>query len=262
MLAALRPILARRTPPLLAPRVTSAVRPAPAVIDHLAPERVALDRRAGPRGDDRPLAIDRFTAATHRPLPLLLGIGAMGRWAIVKGLSLAPGGVLVHLVDTTDPQLDPRDRIAPSVWMRLARCANPQRVPSPLWLSTSCVQAPSFVGELARRASMSPSTTRVELVPLAWRDRSDPPPTLRMSGVLAPLCDPRPQVLGIALADADLAELAALFAPPVAPRAALASAHASASLRPAGTKQRRKRRKGEPPRAAPHEAAAPRDDAD
>lgn len=257
MIAVVRPILARRSPPLLPPRVTSATRPTPPTLDHHAPDRVALDRRAGPRGDDRPLSIDRFTAATHRPLPLLLGLGAMGRWAIVKGLSLAPGGVLVHLVDTTDPELDPRDRIAPAVWMRLARCAEAHRVPSPLWLSSSCVQAPTFVAELARRATTPGLATTVELVPLAWRDRSEPPPALRCSGVLAPLCDPRPQVLGIALRDADLAELGALFAPPVAPRAA----RASAAKRPA-TKQRRKRTKGEPPRTAPHEVAAPRDEAD
>ncbi|HWB81751.1 MAG TPA: hypothetical protein VG755_42605 [Nannocystaceae bacterium] len=251
----MRPILARRNPPLLTARVTSATRPTP--VDPHAPDRVALDRRAGPRGDDRPVAIDRFTAATHRPLPLLFGLGAMGRWAIVKGLSLAPGGVLVHLLDTTDPELDVRDRIPPSVWMRLARCADAQRVPSPLWLSTSCVQAPMLVAELSRRASTQGMATMVELVPLAWRDRSEPPPALRCSGVLAPLCDPRPQVLGIALGDAARAGLAALFAPPVAPRAARARAAAAPA-----TKPRRKRTKGEPPRPAPPDASAPRDEAD
>jgi hypothetical protein len=211
MLAAVRPILARRNPPLLPPRVTSAVRPSlPQDAD-----RVALDRRAGPRRSDRPPLFDRFTAASHRDLPLVLGLGVAGRWALVKGLSLGPSGVLVHLIDSLDPELDPRDRIGAHVWMRLARCVSPTRVPSPLWLSTCCVQAPALVAELARRASSQAATT-VDLVVLASRASPCAPPPLRCSGMLAPLCDPSPQVLGIALGDPDLAMLVSLFAAPAA----------------------------------------------
>lgn len=259
MLAHVRPILAGGgsepgPPPVPTPRVVVATPPPrePAATLRLAPEGLALDRRGGPRHGDRPPLVDRFTAATHRPLPLVLGLGVHGRWALVKGLSIGPAGVLVHLLDTTDPELDPRDRVASSVWMRLARCADPQRVPSPLWLSSCCVQAPALVAELSRRAALRGhvETPQVVLVPLGWHGSAParPDPAMpQLVGTLAPLADPRPQVLGIALADAELATLRTLLTPPFAIAAPRAAGLAEPAPRGAPTKPKPRRRRTKAP---------------
>jgi hypothetical protein len=219
---AVRPILcsARRAPPPPPARVVVATAPREPTEEH-AIDRIelalGLDRRGGRRRTQDPPSRDPFTAATHRALPLVFAVGSAGRWALVKGLSIGPHGVLVHLLDATDRELDPRDRVGAAVWMRLARHAHPIRPPSPLWLSSCCVEAPALIAELARAASgPHPRARRVELVALSWLgEPAVAPRELPRSscvGMLAPLCDPGPRVLGIGLADSDLARLTALMA--------------------------------------------------
>lgn len=204
MLAAVRPMLAASMlpPPLsLAPHESSPVAP------------LGLDRRGGPRRRDAEPIVDGFTAASHRPLPLMFAVGVGGHWALMTGLSCSPHGVLLRALDPHDAALEAPRLDVLAAWRRLGTRLGTQA--SPLWFSTVCIGARTLVAAMAALAVASP--LEVTLVPL------DDEPTLRgqtFHGVLAPLSDPAPHVLGIALAEDVLRRLAAAVAPPIVPRAA------------------------------------------
>jgi hypothetical protein len=202
MLAAVRPLLAASMlpPPLsLAPRESSPVAPP------------CLDRRGGPRRRDAEPVVDGFTAASHRPLPLTFAVGVGGHWALMTGLSCSPHGVLLRALDPHDAALEAPRLDVLAAWRRLGTRLGAQA--SPLWFSTVCIGARTLVAAMAELAVASP--LEVTLVPL------DDEPSLRgrtFHGVLAPLSDPAPHVLGIALAEGALQCLAAAVAPQIVPR--------------------------------------------
>ncbi|MBL8948970.1 MAG: hypothetical protein JNK45_37710 [Myxococcales bacterium] len=204
MLAAVRPLLAASMlpPPLsLAPRDASPIPPP------------CLDRRGGPRRRDAEPVVDGFTAASHRPLPLTFAVGVGGHWALMTGLSCSPHGVLLRALDPRDAALEAPRLDVLAAWRRLGTRMGPQA--SPLWFSTVCIGARALVAAMAEVALASP--LEVVLVPL------DDGPALRgrtFHGVLAPLSDPAPHVLGIALGDDALRCLAAAAAPRPLARAA------------------------------------------
>lgn len=202
MLAAVRPLLAASMlpPPLsIAPRDASPIAPP------------CLDRRGGPRRRDAEPVVDGFTAASHRPLPLTFAVGIGGHWALMTGLSCSPHGVLLRALDPHDAALEAPRLDVLAAWRRLGTRLGPQA--SPLWFSTVCIGAKTLVAAMAELAIASPLD--VTLVPL------DDVPALRgltLHGVLAPLSDPAPHVLGIALGDDALRCLtAALARRPLAP---------------------------------------------
>jgi hypothetical protein len=258
MLPAVRPISVGRVRILPPPWPPVAAAPASPERDPLrvlaeAGDRLGIDRRARARSGDPshlPEAGDgRLTAAVHRPCPFVFALGDRGRWALVKGLSRAPQGLLVELLDPFDKELDLRDRIGVLGMRALGRVAGRGGRPaSPLVLVSSCVQARALVDTLARRTSTG-GVRAIELVPLlvrtpaGWRptdEAIDGTPSCILPGELSPLCDPRPGVLAVAVGPAALAALDALVAPrAVPPPAAIPAERATRARR--GRKPKRRR---------------------
>ncbi len=252
MLPAVRPISAGRLrilPPPWPPTPT----PRPPERDPLRMlpddgDRLGLDRRAAPRETSEPGADGRLTAANHRPCPVLFGLADRGRWALVKGLSRAPQGLLLQHVDPTDRELDDRDKTGALGLVALGRVAGRGGRPaSPLFLVSSCLQARALVESLARRIPTG-GAREVDLVPLlvrtphggrdgGWRDIGWPPTALPWRVELAPLCDPQAGVLAVAVSPSALASLEALLAPPGA-RVAAAAVRVGP---PAGRRKRKPR---------------------
>ncbi|HET6582502.1 MAG TPA: hypothetical protein VFG69_03620, partial [Nannocystaceae bacterium] len=115
-------------------------------------DRLGIDRRAAPRDGSTGVICDgRLTAAVHRSCPVVFGIVDRGRWAVVKGLSCAPTGVLVELLDPFARDNDARDEIGTVGLRALGRAMGRGRPASPLAIVSSCVQARALVDVLARR---------------------------------------------------------------------------------------------------------------
>jgi hypothetical protein len=225
MLPAVRPISLGRLrilPPPWPPVPAAESRVDPLRVLRDDGDRLGIDRRAAPRDGATPIVGDgRLTAAVHRPCPVVFGLVDRGRWALVKGLSRAPNGLLVELLDPFDRDNDVRDRVGVLGLRALGRVAGPRERPaSPLWLVSSCVQARALVDVLARRPATGGARS-IELAPLLLRspDRTRGPwieiPALatRIAGELMPLTDPRPGVLAIAVSPGALASLDALLTP-------------------------------------------------
>lgn len=188
MLAAVRPILAGS---MLLPALPLGPASRP---------YATLDRRGGPRRDGGEVVVDRFTAASHRPLPVLFAVGALGHWALMTGLTISPQGVLLRALDPADAALESPARDVRAAWRRLG--ARMGAAASPLWFSTACVRASAFVLALTGRARTELAVT---LVPLDDRSLLAGR-TLR--GRLTALVDPAPDVLGVTLDDDDRRVLA------------------------------------------------------
>lgn len=213
-----RPILVGHARAPVAPAVEDDAGPRPT---WLGDAPLGLDRRGGPR-DATEAQVDRFTARSHRPLPLVFGLRTGHAHALLKGLSFSPRGVLLHLLDILDPELDAHERLGALGLTQLARAVG-SRGHSPLGLLTACMEARSHVADLSRRANATanvaaargswPSCT-VELVALLrlGHDRAEALAPLRVRGVLAPLADPSPAVLAVALPETALAQVEALLA--------------------------------------------------
>ncbi|MBX7082001.1 MAG: hypothetical protein K1X88_22535, partial [Nannocystaceae bacterium] len=193
-----------------------------------ARDDVALDRRGGPRPRmvldeiDPPIrAVDRFTASTHRPLPLLMGVAVPrigdtpGGWLIARGLSWADGGALLLALDPAAPPLDPIERLARRAWADLWRHVHACVPCSPLQVISACVRVPALLAAIA--AARPDAALAVELLPLLATGPADaatdapavtpvPSPT-RLTARLAPLADPHPGVLAVAMTPAALARL-------------------------------------------------------
>lgn len=183
-----------------------AVRPIPSTVPSVSASFVArsdatrspplLDRRGGPRRsdpDDAATSVDRFTASTHRPLPLWFAIGCEGRWALVTGVSISPHGVLLRALDPSEAALEAPQRDVMGAWRRLGV----GMAASPLGFMGACIGARELIATLAARGSMTDLS--VDLVPLDLRSSLR---DVHMTGVLAPLADPAPHVLGVLLDDA------------------------------------------------------------
>jgi hypothetical protein len=204
MIAAILPVVVGR------PVGARVVRPASA---H-PPDASVLDRRGGPR--DGSTIVDRFTAAMHRPLPLVFAVGARGHWAVMTGVSCSPHGILLRALDPHEAALEAPELDVVAAWRRMASIIGTRG--SPLWYSSAAIAAADFVGELATAGACGP--VAIELVVL-----DDGP--LRghsFAGVLAPLSDPTPAVLGVLLGPTQRDALAAACgAGPARPQAAAIS---------------------------------------
>jgi hypothetical protein len=221
-----------------ATRLPSHLRPG-AHDDEYAPMRLlgrdqgdthGLDRRAQRRpsmhapapGEEH--GTDRLLSAAHRRLDLVLGLSTRHGWAIVRTLSMAPAGLLLHLLDLLDPGLRPDlrargqlvlRRLAPMLGAPL-RATTVHEPGSPLATVGGCLLAPRVVADLscwaskpvARRGTSTrrPATLTVTLLQLTGMPG--------IEGELVPMTDPQPQVLAVALTPAALAQLERAAASP------------------------------------------------
>lgn len=193
MIAAILPVVVGR------PTRARVVGPA----THHPPGAGVLDRRGGPRTEGS--IVDRFTAATHRPLPLAFAVGARGHWAVMTGVSVSPHGILVRALDPEEASLEAPERDVVAAWRRMATLVGLRA--SPLWYSSAAINARAFVAELAAAAARGP--VAIELVVLDDGHLGG----RRMHGMLAPLADPTPAVLGVFLEPEHREALAAAYAP-------------------------------------------------
>lgn len=179
-----------------------------------------LDRRGGPRrrGELESDESQKLVNATHRRLDAILGLRTTQGWAVVRTLSIAPAGVLLHHLDLLDPHLDAAmrlrgRRVLTALAPLLGSPDRPKRPApsSPLATVGTCVLSRRVVADVAAWAtptkgtgaalsSQRPSSRalRVGLV--------IPPPVTTggrrfslVEGELVPLNDPNPQVLAVAL---------------------------------------------------------------
>jgi len=216
-------------------RLPPAYRPADDDDDEYSPLRLlernqgdthGLDRRHRPRllmrdaipGEDH--GTGRLLSASHRPLRVILGLSTSHGWALVRALTIAPSGVLLHLLDLLGPDTTPEDRAAGQA--ALGRLAAQLVAPlrpgavhppgSPLATVGGCLLAPRVVADLSSWASQPvgrrgtsqrrPAALTVLLVVPDARGG-----VVRIEGELVPMTDPQPQVLAVALGPRALAEL-------------------------------------------------------
>ncbi|MFY0531379.1 hypothetical protein [Nannocystis pusilla] len=186
-----------------------------------------LDRRSRRRGsgqaqDAQEHGSARLISSVHTVRRALLGLSTAHGWALVHTLTVAPTGLLVHLLDLLKPGLNPelRDqgrnllaRIAPLLGAPLRPRAI-HRPGSPLATIGGCLLAPRVVADLSSWASQPSArrgTTRaghgafaVTLLAPAVDPRDG---VISIEGELVPMTDPQPQVLAVALSPRALAEL-------------------------------------------------------
>jgi hypothetical protein len=197
-----------------------------------------LDRRAQRRPSMlAPVATDehgaeRLLSAAHRRLDLVLGLSTSHGWALVRTLSVAPAGLLLHLLDLVDPDLCAGQRArGQAVLRRLApmlgaplRAGAVHEPGSPLATVGGCLLAPRVVADLSSWASMPvarrgtstrrPATLTVTLL-LAQTGRAGAG-IFCVEGELVPMTDPQPQVLAVALTGGALTRLEGEAARPTA----------------------------------------------
>ena len=214
------------------------------IVDEYSPLRLlernqgdthGLDRRSRSRETLTPAVTEdhgtgRLLSAAHRRADLVLGLSTSHGWALVRTLSCAPAGLLLHLLDLLDPALPPGlrargqvvlRRLAPGLGAPLR--PNVREPGSPLAMVGGCLLAPRVVADLSSFASQpvgrrgtsqrAPATLTVSL--LIPGDAAPGSGDL-MHGVhcihcieaeLVPMTDPQPQVLAVALSPRALAQL-------------------------------------------------------
>lgn len=190
-----------------------------------------LDRRAQRRPAQPPAAEHgsaRLLSAAHRRLDLVLGLSTCHGWALVHTLSLAPAGLLLHLLDLVDPRTPPGLRARGQVVLRrlAPQLGAPLRADvvhepgSPLATVGGCLLAPRVVADLSSWASKpvarrGTSTQRPATLTVTLLHAGDAgpgaagPDILRVEGELVPMTDPQPQVLAVALTPGALTQLEA-----------------------------------------------------
>lgn len=242
----------RTSPPPNQPPSTQSGHPTRAIEASYDPTRLlrhrpgdlhGLDRRGGPRrrGEVDGDPSQALISAGHRRLDAILGLRTRQGWAIVRTLSVAPNGVLLHHVDLLDPELDAPHRLRGQQVLRALaplmgaprRQGRHPRPSSPLATVGTCVLSRRVVADVAAWATPNvPNPTvssrrpdrrelRVSLVippagqagypsPYASPVRGGQPVTV-VEGDLVPLNDPNPQVLGVSLTPARVRELELLL---------------------------------------------------
>lgn len=206
-----------------------------------------LDRRGQRRQSSQPIAHEghgtaRLLSAAHRAVDVVLGLSTSHGWALVRTMTIAPAGVLLHLLDLVSPGTSPEHRVqGQAVLRRLApllgaplRPGSVHEPGSPLALVGGCLLAPRVVADLSSYASQPvgrrgtsqrrpASLTVTLLLPQSQpaslaaaarpNPRGDSRPAAAMQGLtcvegeLVPMTDPQPQVLAVALSPRALAQL-------------------------------------------------------
>lgn len=183
-----------------------------------------LDRRSRRRDlpretDEGAHGTDRLLSAVHRTRRLVLGLCTAHGWALVHTLSVAPAGVLVHLLDLLGPTLSPElRREGRALLGRLAPVLGAPLHPgaihepgSPLATIGGCLLAPRVIADLsswasqplARRGASRAAHGAFTVTLLVPGDEG----VTRIEGELVPMTDPQPHVLAVALSPRALSEL-------------------------------------------------------
>jgi hypothetical protein len=168
---------------------------------------LGIDRRHAQRDGDEQKGSSR-TAALHEPISgRILGLRSRHGWTLCRGLALHPAGLLVLGVDPLDPHLAPHlAEEARAVLPALApvlgasRRAGARGCHSLLGLVGGCLLAPRLLEDLAHWGSgVRPIPVTLCVPGSRTRRRGGDPPALCVDGMLAPMTDPGPDVLAIAL---------------------------------------------------------------
>jgi hypothetical protein len=202
-------------------------------------DAAGIDRRTRPRNGGSPRIVPGVTATQHKRVDAILALSATSGWVLVRTLSLAPNGVLLHLLDLLDPDLEPFERthgramllsLAPVLGAPLrprhleaAASGHPSETGSSLLATVGqCVLAERLIADLScwssrtqgLRSSRVASTTALAvslLVPGPQRARAGGSASragmTTISGELLPLTDPKPHVLAVGLTPAAAARL-------------------------------------------------------
>lgn len=173
-------------------------------------DRLGIDRRRRSRGPARvPGELDMLrdvVSTRHVRVRHVLGLlaGATAP-SLVQVVSWCPEGVLARAIDPTDKEASARGRAATHQAFRALLPELARGDASPLFAAGLAVLSRRVVRDLAE-ASHRRGVVHL-VVP-----RSDGAPALRLRGELAPLTDPHPDLLAIALAPADARTLAQRWA--------------------------------------------------
>lgn len=222
-----------RLPPAYRPQTDAAEEYSPLrLLERNQGDTHGLDRRHRPRmqmrdgipGDDH--GTGRLLSAAHRRVHAVLGLSTTHGWALVRALTLAPAGVLLHLLDPLDPLTRPEHRAeGQAVLTRLAPLLGaplrPQAVHaagSPLATVGGCLLAPRVVADLSSWASQpvgrrGTSQRRPAALTVLLMIPTRGGGITRIEGELVPMTDPQPQVLAVALTPRALAELEQVATP-------------------------------------------------
>ncbi len=164
----------------------------------------------------------RVLSASHRRFDQVLGLSTCHGWALVRTLSRAPAGLLLHHLDLLDPRLPAGLRARGQALLRrlLPRLGAPLRptavhaAGSPLEIVGGCLLAARVVADLSAFASQPvprrgiskqrPATLTVSLLAaVAGEDAA----LVAVEAELVPMTDPQSHILAAALSPRAMAEL-------------------------------------------------------
>ena len=216
-----------RLPPVYRPETDAAEEYSPLrLLERNQGDTHGLDRRhraRQPMRDGIPRddhGTGRLLSAAHRRVHAVLGLSTTHGWALVRALSIAPAGVLLHLLDLLGPDTRPEHRAeGQALLSRLAPLLGAPLHPravhspgSPLATVGGCLLAPRVVADLSSWASQpvgrrGTSQRRPAALTVMLMIPTRAGGVVRVEGELVPMTDPQPQVLAVALTPRALAEL-------------------------------------------------------
>jgi hypothetical protein len=186
-------------------------------------DNLGIDRRNTPRvrGEFDPAPADQLISSNHRRLDAVLGLRTTQGFAVVRGLTMAQSGILIHLLDLLDPELDQPlrvrgQRVLAGLAPLLGAPDRPGRITasSPLATVGTCLLAKRVVADIAAWASpdnASEPTSRAPSTRALTVGVVVPPsahnPMSIVEGELVALNDPNPQVLAVSMTAQSLARL-------------------------------------------------------
>jgi hypothetical protein len=200
-------------------------------------DAAGIDRRTRPRDGGSSHTVHGIAATQHKRLDAVLALSATSGWVLVRTLSLAPNGVLLHLLDLLDPDLEPFERThGRAMLLRLAPVLGAPLRPRHLEAAASghpsetggsmlatvgqCVLARRLIADLScwssrtqglRSSRAAPTSPLAVSLLVPGRARSGPRTgragLTTIPGELLPLTDPKPQVLAVGLVNAAAAQL-------------------------------------------------------
>jgi hypothetical protein len=168
-------------------------------------DALGIDRRRRARSGDteaEPALLDDVVFAAHLRWRAFLGLTCDQGGAWLDAISVCPTGMLARAVDPTDPSLSfaERQRLGPQMRALLPQMC--RGATSPLVATGVTLLSSRFAEDLGRWAqapATRPATTVTLLLAPPVGRGGQHGEVERVTGVLAPLTDPHPGILAIAL---------------------------------------------------------------